>query len=186
MAFIDQIVGKINTSIDTVLTAYKRNVKGVCDITNDGEDRLYLRTATGEEFAVLDDNYSIVLFHLAEQTSYSPLDDQFGEADDMYQSQTSIELIAYAYEGANLNNRSLASLIVSALPSEITLDNQTDKGLYQTIIEVQTSNYNSVEVFSKLYPGVEYAVPPKDCLVSVIYTVTSSINRTCLPTCLNC
>lgn len=186
MAFVDQIVSSINATLNVVLTSYKRNTKGVCDVTNDGNERLYLRTATGEEFAVLDDNYEIVCFHVAEETQYSPADQQFGEGDDMYDSVTRIDLIAYAYSGTMLNNRTLAALIVSALPTTVSLTGQEDKGLYQTTVEVNASNYNSVEVFSKLYQGVDYAIPPSDSLVAVTYTVTSSINRTCLPTCLNC
>lgn len=186
MAFVDKIVESINATLKVVLSSYKHKIEGVCDVTDDGNERLYLRTLTGESFAAIDDSYEIVCFHVAPESTYRVAEQQFGESDDMYESETQIQLIGYAYSGTMLNNRTFSQLLLSAIPSSITLANQSDSGLYSTVIEITESNYKSTDVFNQLYAGVEYSVPPKDCLVSVRYTVTSLINRTCLPQCLNC
>lgn len=188
MAFLDQIISQVNTSLTAVLNQFKYKAHGIAEILPFEEDSSVpmLVDATGNEFAAIDDRFQVVSYHIAEQTSYSPSDNSFGDGYDDFTAETEVRLIVWAHGNTNLTPAGLCKLILAGLPLSVTITDQDQKGLYQTVIEPVGSQYNKAEVFNSLYNGVAYQLPLEDCLVAVTYRVTSEINRECLDTCGNC
>ena len=187
MAYIDLIVSSINTTLKLTLNQFKEKVHGVADhIPFEDEKAPLMIDAVGNEFTIIDDRYEVVIFHMSEGTSYPPSDNSFGDGDDDYSATTSMQLYAWLSKSTQLNNRRAVDLIIAALPSSITLANQGEKGIFNTLIELKDSNSNSLDVFTNLYGGLEYSVRPEDCLINVTYEISSEINRTCFAACANC
>lgn len=188
MSYIDDIIEAINDNAADILRQFKYKAYGIAEpLPYDSEETRPVHIdATGNAFCAIDDNYEVIIFHMGGNTDFSPSDNSFGDGSDDVTAVTNMTLYAFAQSSARVNCRGLRDLLLKCIPSSVTLTDQSKRGIYNNVIEVNASVTNAVDVFNQLYSGLPFMVRPEDSLVSVTYTVTSEINKSCFSSCTNC
>lgn len=186
-AYLDAIVDEVNLNLADAFGEYRYQISGLVKVVPmDENDTLLLQDSEGNRFAGVDDRYDLVVWHRADNTSFEVQENSFGDNIDDYNAITEITLYCYSNSLPGVNAQKLAQQLQGAIPSVVNIANQNSMGIGSSTIELSSINYNSVEVFNQVYAGLPYNLRTTDNMVSVIYTVTSEINKSCFDRCFNC
>ena len=186
-AYLDAIIEAINAELTDNLGQFRAQVNGLVKIVPlDENETLLLEDSTGNRFAGVDDRFDITMWHRADVTEFTPQENTFGEGIDDYNAITQVTLYCYGNSLPGINAQKLGQQIQASMPSVVTITNQSEMGIGSNIVELNSINYNSLEVFSQVYDGIPYNLRVSDSLVAVSFTVTSEINKSCFDRCFNC
>jgi len=186
-AYLDAIVDEVNVNLADAFGEYRAQINALVKVVPmDEQETLLLQDSAGNRFAGVDDRYDLVVWHRADTTSFEAQENTFGEGVDDYNAITEVTLYCYSNSLPGVNAQKLAQQLQRAMPSVVNIANQNSMGIGSNTIELNSINYNSVEVFNQVYDGIPYNLRVSDNLVAVQYTVTSEINKACFDRCFNC
>jgi hypothetical protein len=205
MAFEDQIVSSINTTLETSLAgdaclssnkfwriAEVVSTTGTSDARFSSGDSGGFAPAiinlNGEaDYIIYDDLYNIVGYHKI-LSSTLQLGPAYGAKKvDFLKGITDIELVVSANRTRTKKNpRQLANIILSYMPGgQITLyntDGVTEVG-HGSVYPVNQT-FDSLSLFSRDYRGTENFISPSIFLFGIRYRIESNFRKECFNTCL--
>jgi len=199
MPYISEIVGLINTGLDTNKlkdgSRFVKDLNGISELIIRNTDEqttvpTLVNTFDWKEFVGLDDRYSVQLYHRVVDISNveSPL--SYGNGTTNGREESNMIVVVFAdRKRTKLTPYELAFLIRSSLNQQFTGSTISHlSGLSGVTIEANEDNYNSLEVWQNEYglPAESYPVKLHQMLFTITYTITTDYNNACITSCLEC
>jgi hypothetical protein len=181
----------INNAIDTLLDAgkYRRgNILGLAELVANGEEGtipMIVSDAGEGTSVVIDDNYTIQIYHRHTGSTYADIPDQsFGSGANEVRETASIRMIVIAdRERLEESKSDLINYVVMGFPQRFS---DTDTSAYdyvsQVNVTVNSTNLDSSSVYADEY-GIESDLPPQYVMASIDYELAIDINKKCFDSC---
>lgn len=189
MPYTQEIIKRINTELSDSLQLNDMKVKylGLVEMVyREASDEINYPAVIdykGNEVAVPDDNYDMIIYH--RMTSQPTYEHQagFGDTDDETETTTIIMVVWANAKRLKKDKTTLLEIVAAKLPTEITAFGDY---IYNIRIEKKGLQTDSKVLFNQEYKGVEYRIDPEHLLAGVNYTIDNYYNRACLSLCEDC
>lgn len=138
---------------------------------------------------VPDDSFNLITYHRLINNRYAPapVRQQVGNGNPYKISVSDMIMIVIAFNGkVRLTAEQLEALITQSFPEEFPRDFTTDLQMNSISVEVTSSNFDAVALFSQEYRGEKYYIKPDMSLFQIRYTITSTYKKGCFKICDDC
>lgn len=199
MPYINEIVSIIN---DTLANGKLNNSKfnkqllGLAELLprnyNTEQDSIpaLVSLNNSTQFSGFDDRYNILIYHRCLTTNIVETPFQFGDGINTAREESEMRMIVFADRiGIQLQPQQLSFLLTSAIQQQLKYSQISSyAGLYGTIIEANTTNYDGVSIYTDEYsrPALSYPVQPNQIYMAINYKITTDYDVSCISDCLTC
>lgn len=191
MPFLEEIVAQINTTLKDRLASdrFLFLTRGISRaMVREGEEFPAFTDNTGEgTFNAIDDRFSICLYHKCEGVDFLDTTQGFGDQGDLSRESARMAMIVWANRRkVNLTQEQIAAAVVSAMPFSVDRQFQAERGIGGTVIEVQSIDHNQRSLWSREFPGFDFAITPEHAYFQVNYRVETIYDKSCIEFCQIC
>ena len=198
MPYITKIVDYINSKIieeGGILdnAKYVKHFNGIAKfIPIGGENQpripLLYSIANGEQFAGVDDRYSLHGYHRILNRKVETNSNNFGDSNNLQIETTTILLVCFCdMERIKETEYTISEKVQQAMP---TILNQTFidslTGVQSVEVAATDIDNDSISLWTSEYNGMDYALAVSQSLFAINYQVVTHYNKSCLSNCDDC
>jgi hypothetical protein len=200
MPYINEIVSIINDTLANGTLSddkrFRKKLYGLSELVprnyNNAQDNIptLVDINGGTTFSGMSDIYSIQIYHRCITTNIIDPPVTFGDGGNVSREEANMRMIAFADRNIIKMLPNQLSFILSAGIQQQLQYTQISsyQGLLGVIIEADTTNFDSVAIFTNEYklPVSSYPLHPNHILISMDYTITTDYDITCISNCPIC